>query len=628
MLLDLIKHENDIKKIPREALPELAAEIRQFLIEKVSVTGGHLASNLGMIEITLALHYLYHLPEDKIIWDVGHQSYTHKIMTGRKDQFDTLRQYGGLSGFPKRCESECDCFNTGHSSTSLSAGLGFVRAREITGENYEVVSVIGDGSLTGGMAYEALNNASKLKSNFVIVLNDNKMSISENTGGISTVLNNIRTADPYLGLKSGIESRLEKTNFGTKVAGKLKNTKNSIKYLLISGQLFENMGLTYLGPIDGHNVEQLIRVLEQARKLNHGVIVHVLTKKGKGYEPAELFPTKFHGTEAFHIESGENKIKKEKATYTDVFGAAMKKIGERNDKVIAITAAMTDGTGLTRFAKSFPKRFFDVGIAEEHAVTFAAALAVSGLRPVVAVYSSFLQRAFDQALHDVCMQNLPVVFAVDRAGIVGNDGETHQGIFDLSYLSLIPNLTVMAPKNKWELHDMLQYAVCFDGPIAIRFPRGTAFDQLESKRPPIVHGKGEVLYEGGEVALLAVGSMVETALSVRRDLAEQGIACTVINARFVKPFDEALIWKLARDYKLLVTMEENVETGGFGQQINAFLQKNHLHIPQEIIALPDQFVEHGDPKQLKKEFGIDAGAVEARVLMAYRQLGPAEGSER
>ena len=326
MLLDLIKHENDIKKIPREALPELAAEIRQFLIEKVSVTGGHLASNLGMIEITLALHYLYHLPEDKIIWDVGHQSYTHKILTGRKDQFDTLRQYGGLSGFPKRCESECDCFNTGHSSTSLSAGLGFVRAREITGENYEVVSVIGDGSLTGGMAYEALNNASKLKSNFVIVLNDNKMSISENTGGISTVLNNIRTADPYLGLKSGIESRLEKTNFGTKVAGKLKNTKNSIKYLLISGQLFENMGLTYLGPIDGHNVEQLIRVLEQARKLNHGVIVHVLTKKGKGYEPAELFPTKFHGTEAFHIESGENKIKKEKATYTDVFGAAMKKI--------------------------------------------------------------------------------------------------------------------------------------------------------------------------------------------------------------------------------------------------------------------------------------------------------------
>ncbi len=613
MLLETIRKENDIKAIPKDQLHYLADEIRDFLIESISETGGHLASNLGAVELTIALHYVYDLPKDKLIWDVGHQSYTHKILTGRKDEFATLRQFGGISGFPKRKESTCDCFNTGHSSTSLSAGIGFVKAREILKEDYSVVSVIGDGSLTGGMAYEAMNNASSLKSNFTMVLNDNKMSIAENIGGISTLLNNIRTAEPYINLKTGIESRLNKSDLGERIANRLRSTKNSIKQMLVSGKLFENMGITYLGPIDGHNIEQMIHVFEQAKKLDHSVIIHVLTEKGRGYQPAQRHPRRFHGTGPFDVKTGSPKVKKEKADYTDVFGASMKRLGASNEKIVAVTAAMPDGTGLSGFAMKYPERFCDVGIAEEHAVTFCAALAAEGLRPVFAVYSSFLQRGYDQIIHDVCMQRLPVVFAIDRAGIVGQDGETHQGVFDLSYLSMIPEMTVLAPKNKWELHDMLKYAVAFDGPIAIRYPRGTAYDGLQDFRAPVEYGKSEVLYLEKEVALLAVGSMVPVALQVKKALNAKGIPCTVVNVRFVKPMDETLFVELAKNHRLFVTMEDNAAAGGFGERFRNMLDQAGISVPTEIVAIPDAFVEHGKPDVLYRELGMDAKSVTERI---------------
>ncbi len=620
MLLDKIKKANDIKSIPQEQLPQLAAEIREFLIKSISETGGHLASNLGTIELTIAMHYVYDLPDDKIIWDVGHQAYTHKVLTGRKEEFTKLRQFGGLSGFPKRGESPCDSFNTGHSSTSLSAGVGFVKAREVLGKDYQVAAVIGDGSLTGGMAYEAMNNASTVKSNYTMVLNDNKMSIAENVGGVSALLNNVRTADPYINLKTGIENHLNKTNVGEKLANYLRNTKNSLRQLLVPGKLFENMGITYIGPLDGHDIDQLIRVLEQTKKIDHSVIVHVLTEKGKGYAPAEKCPRKFHGTDAFHIETGEPKKKKEKATYTDVFGASMKKIGEENEKVVAITAAMPDGTGLYRFAEEYPDRFFDVGIAEQHAVTFSAAMAAEGLKPVVAIYSSFLQRAYDQIVHDVCMQKLPVVFAIDRAGLVGSDGETHQGVFDLSYLSMIPEMTVMAPKNKWELHDMLKFAIKYDGPIAIRYPRGTAYEGVEEIRTPIEYGKSEVLAKGNAIAILAVGSMVPSAVRVKEELVSQGVSCTLINVRFVKPLDETLILELAKSHEMIVTMEDNAETGGFGQQVRSLILDNQISTNTEIVAIPDKFIEQGSIEELQRELGMDPQTVAMRVMLAYQAL--------
>ncbi|MGN0141631.1 MAG: 1-deoxy-D-xylulose-5-phosphate synthase, partial [Roseburia sp.] len=443
MVLERIEKPNDIKNLSEEELKILASEIRTFLIEKISVSGGHLASNLGVVELTMALHLFLDFPQDKLIWDVGHQSYTHKLLTGRKDGFDELRKYGGMSGFPKRKESDCDCFDTGHSSTSISAGLGYASAREITGENYRVVSVIGDGALTGGMAYEALNNAAALKSNFIIVLNDNKMSISENVGGISSYLGGFRTADAYLDLKHGIMNSLNKIPvYGDKVVQKIRKTKSGIKQLLIPGMLFEELGIIYLGPVDGGDIKGIMRLLTEAANVDGPVLVHVVTHKGAGYPPAERHPARFHGTEPFDIETGLPLQNRAKANYTDIFSTVMRKLGDRDEKVVAITAAMTDGTGLKRFHNMFPERFFDVGIAEEHAVTFAAGLAAAGLKPVFAVYSSFLQRAYDQILHDVCIQNLPVVFAIDRAGLVGSDGETHQGIFDISYLSTIPNMTV------------------------------------------------------------------------------------------------------------------------------------------------------------------------------------------
>ena len=467
MILDSIQKENDIQKLDKQDLPQLAQEIRTFLIEKISENGGHLGSNLGVVELTMAMHLSFHLPEDKMIWDVGHQSYTHKLLTGRRDGFDTLRKYGGMSGFPKRKESACDAFDTGHSSTSVSAGLGYAMASQLRGTNNYVISVIGDGSLTGGMAWEALNNASRLKRNFIIVLNDNNMSIAENVGGFSEYLNQVRTKEKYQNLKAGVENTLSRLpGRGEQLIRGIRKTKNSLKQFFVPGMLFEEMGLTYLGPYDGHNIDQLMRAFKEAKQVNGAVLLHVCTRKGQGYGPAMRHPARFHGAEPFVIETGLPKKKRVKANYTDIFSTVMRKMGDREPDVVAVTAAMPDGTGLKRFRNMFPERFFDVGIAEQHAVTFAAGLAAAGLKPVVAVYSSFLQRAYDQVIHDVCIQNLHVIFAIDRAGLVGSDGETHQGIFDLSYLSSIPNMTVMAPKNKWELSDMMKFAVYYDGPIA------------------------------------------------------------------------------------------------------------------------------------------------------------------
>ncbi|HIR75389.1 MAG TPA: 1-deoxy-D-xylulose-5-phosphate synthase [Candidatus Choladousia intestinipullorum] len=620
MLLENINQPNDIKNIEKEKLPELAQEIRDFLIQNISRTGGHLASNLGVVELTMALHLTFDLPKDKIIWDVGHQSYTHKILTGRKDGFEELRKFGGMSGFPKRSESDCDAFDTGHSSTSISAGMGYVCARDVQGEDYSVISVIGDGALTGGMAYEALNNAAQLKSNFIIVLNDNEMSISENVGGISTYLSNIRTAESYTGIKTGIENTLNKIPvYGDKLIRGIRNTKQGIKQFLVPGMFFEEMGITYLGPVDGHNIQKMLRVFRDAKKVNGAVLVHVLTKKGKGFGPAERMPSRFHGAEPFDPETGLPKVRKKKAAYTDVFSTVMCKMGAREPKLVAVTAAMPDGTGLKRFRNMYRERFFDVGIAEAHAVTFAAGLAAGGLKPVVAVYSSFLQRAFDQVIHDVCIQNLPVVFAIDRAGLVGSDGETHQGIFDLSYLSSVPNMCVMAPKNKWELADMLKYAIAYNGPIALRYPRGEAYDGLQEFRAPIVYGKSEMLYDENGLALVAAGSMVVTALEVREMMKAVGYHCTIVNARFVKPVDEEMLDYLAKDHRLVVTMEENVKNGGFGEKVLEYYNEVSADVRVMQVALPDDYIEHGNVDLLKKEACIDAESIFKEIIAQYQQ---------
>ena len=618
MVLDKIKQENDIKALSKEELPVLAEEIREFLIQKISVMGGHLASNLGAVELTMALHLAFELPKDKIIWDVGHQSYTHKILTGRREGFDQLRKFGGMSGFPKRKESACDCFDTGHSSTSVSAGLGYAQARQIKGEDYKVISVIGDGALTGGMAFEALNNASRMRSNFMIVLNDNKMSISENVGGLSRHLNFLRTTESYQEIKTGVANSLSKIPvYGERIVEKIRKTKSGIKQLIVPGMLFENMGIMYLGPVNGHDITGMAKVFRKASKYQGPVLIHVLTRKGKGYLPAERHPARFHGAEPFHIETGLPQTKREKANYTDVFSTVMCKLGSRNENVAAVTAAMADGTGLKRFGRQFPDRFFDVGIAEEHAVTFAAGLAAAGLKPVVAVYSSFLQRAYDQILHDVCIQNLPVVFAVDRAGLVGSDGETHQGIFDLSYLSSIPNMTVLAPKNKWELSDMIKFAADFPAPAAIRYPRGEAYDGLKEFREPIVYGKSEMLYKESKIALVAIGSMVKTAAAVREGLHERGYSATLVNARFAKPLDEDLLTGLAAGHKLIVTMEENVINGGFGEHVTEFFSSRRLKNRILNIAIPDTYVEHGNTEILCRELKLDAASICERVIREY-----------
>lgn len=615
MILDRINKANDIKNINPEEYDELAREIRRFLVEKVSKTGGHLASNLGAVELTMALHICLDLPKDKIIWDVGHQSYVHKILTGRKNEFNTLRQYGGLSGFPKRRESVYDAFNTGHSSTSISAALGLVVADELNnGNDSTIVAVIGDGALTGGLAQEAINNASKLKRNFIIILNDNNMSISPNVGGLSTYLSNARAGETYIELKSGVQRTLEKIpGAGEKIVKSIKKTKHSIKQLLVPGMLFENMGITYLGPVDGHNTQSLVKIINEAKNIDHAVLIHVCTKKGKGYGPAMENPSLFHGISPFNprtglvIDNGGGK------SYTKIFSEALIREAKANEKIVAITAAMADGTGLDKFYEVFPNRFFDVGIAEGHAVTFAAGLAAGGLKPFVAIYSSFLQRGFDHILHDVCIQNLPVVFCVDRAGLVGNDGETHQGIFDLSYLSMIPNMNILAPKNGQELDAAIRFAVSFNAPLAIRYPRGTAFNGLSMFDEPITFGKSEILYLEKDIAIIGVGNMVETADKVRKYYKDKGKNVSLVNARFVKPIDEAMINQLLENHKYIITLEENVINGGYGMAVLRYV--NSLNTEAKVInfAIPNYYVEQGKTIEQQKECGLDFDSIVKRL---------------
>lgn len=594
MILETINKANDIKKVDKENYGILADELRECIIENVSKNGGHLSSSLGVVELTMALHLTLNLPNDKILWDVGHQAYAHKILTGRKEQFNTLRTYNGISGFPSMKESECDSFGMGHASTSLSAALGYVKARELSGDNYNVVAVIGDGALTGGMAFEALNNASSINSNMIIILNDNEMSISKNVGGISRLLNTTRTSEKYNEFKDNVKNRLSKIPVcGDEIIGKIHKTKSSIKQLFVSGMFFEDMGITYLGPVDGHDINRLIKMINMAKKVNHAVVIHVHTTKGKGYYFAEKKPSFYHGVDPFDIESGKLINQNKSVKYSDIFSSEIVEMAKKDNKIVAITAAMGSGTGLKKFEKNFPDRFFDVGIAEEHAVTFAAGLACAGYKPYVAIYSTFLQRAFDQIMHDVCIQNLPVRFIVERAGIVGNDGITHQGIFDLSYLNIIPGMTIMAPKNKYELREMLRFTEDFNAPVAIRFPRGEALDIYDEINQPIELGKSEIIQKGSHVALLAVGSCVKFTEEIKNNLFKKNIMPTIVNVRFVKPLDTDLIEELADEHELLVTLEENVCTGGFGQSVLSYLNNKGCSTKILNIGLEDKYIEHG-----------------------------------
>ncbi|QNM06926.1 1-deoxy-D-xylulose-5-phosphate synthase [Qiania dongpingensis] len=618
MMLEEIRSPEDLKALDPAQFPALAEEIRQFLIEKVSEHGGHLASNLGVVELTMALHLALNLPEDKIVWDVGHQSYTHKLLSGRREDFESLREYGGMSGFPKRRESEFDSFDTGHSSTSISAGLGLVEARDRLHEDYTVVSVIGDGALSGGMAYEALNNASRLKSNFIIILNDNHMSISESTGGFSKYLSKIRVGSGYNNLKRDVSRGLSKVpGVGEPLVENIVRAKMALKQFMVPGMFFENLDITYVGPMDGHNIPEMVRILEEAKKFERPILIHVKTKKGKGYIPAERYPVKFHGVGPFCIETGKSVEEKKGISYTEAFSHTICRLAEKDDKIVAVTAAMPEGTGLKKFAALYPDRLFDVGIAEEHAVTFAAGMAAGGLKPVVAVYSSFLQRAYDQMLHDVCLQKLPVVFAIDRAGLVGCDGETHQGIFDLSYLRSMPGMAVFAPMNKYELRNGLEFGIQAGVPFAVRYPRGTAYSGLKEYQDPIELGKSEVIYRGGEIALLSVGSMMETAVQVHGKLKESGISATLINVRFVKPMDKELLDDLAKTHGCLVTMEENVICGGYGEAVSSYIHERGYGAKVLKAAVPDTFVEHGPVDILKRDLGLDADSIFQRIKNEY-----------
>ncbi len=614
-LFDMINQANDIKKIKPQDYEKLAEEIRMFLVNHVSRTGGHLASNLGVVELTMALHLSMDLPQDKLIWDVGHQAYIHKLLTGRKEQFETLRQMDGISGFPKISESEYDAFDTGHSSTAISAALGLVKARDLSGGRERIVAVLGDGALTGGMAFEALNNAGRLKSNLMIVLNDNNMSISENVGGMANYLAKLRTNSKYTGFKETMENTLtQMPGIGKTLVNRLKRSKDAIKYFMLPNMLFEDLGITYIGPIDGHNINKMTEAFQAAARAKKAVVVHVITKKGKGYSLAEKYPSWFHGIDPFDIQSGK-PIKTDKSiSYTKIFSDAMVKNAMENDKVVAITAAMPYGTGLSEFKKRFPERFFDVGIAEEHAVTFAAGLALGGYRPVVAIYSTFLQRSYDQIIHDVCINNLPVVFAIDRAGITGRDGKTHQGTFDLSFLSHIPNLTVLAPKNGTELSEMLSYALTYPGPVAIRYPKGEIYQGFAEIQTPIEHGKSEVLHQEEGIAILAVGSMVKTGAELAEGLRKEGKKATLVNVRFVSPMDRELLDTLAKKHRTFITMEENVRSGGYGQKVSDYLcETGKRKIKHINISVPDMYVEQGSVGELYHKLGLDAESILARV---------------
>lgn len=618
-LLNQIVKENDIKNIAPEDYRKLAKEIRIKLVRSISRTGGHLASNLGAVELTMALHLYLDFPKDKLVWDVGHQSYVHKLLTGRGDAFGTLRCMGGLSGFPKVKENPCDTFDTGHSSTSISVAMGLAKARDLSGTDEKVFAVIGDGALSGGMAFEALNNAQTLRSNMVIVLNDNEMSIAPNVGGMSNYLGKIRVNQKYRNLKATVEKTLDKIpNLGQPLAGRIKRAKDSVKRLFIPGMLFEDMGLIYIGPVDGHNIGEMLTAFQTASSVtDQPVLVHVLTKKGKGYKPAEENPSAFHGVGKFDIRTGETKEEKT-VTYTKIFEQWMLAAGREREDIVSVCAAMPDGTGVRAFSKEFPERFFDVGIAEEHAVTFAAGLAAGGMRPVVSLYSTFLQRSYDQLVHDVCINNMPVIFTVDRSGIVGRDGETHQGIFDISYLGTMPNMTILSPMDGDELVGALDFALTeMDTPVAVRYPRGEVcrFRQSDrADRVPWEYGRAEILQQGKDILILAVGNMVEKALEAAGYLKERNVRPTIVNMRFVKPFDEELVLALAKKHRLLVTMEDNVYSGGFSERIQAFLQSYRLNRVKCLpICLPDAFIEHGAPKELYEKYGMDAESVAKKI---------------
>lgn len=609
MVLDSINKANDIKNVPVEELPLLASEIREFLIEHISHTGGHLASNLGTVELTMAMHLSFDLPEDKLVWDVGHQAYTHKLLTGRKEGFDSLRQYGGMSGFPKRRESECDSFDTGHSSTSISAGLGYVKARDLSGGHNYVVSIIGDGALTGGLALEALNNAAENQSNFIIVLNDNNMSISPNVGAISSLLTGIRGDNAYRDINDNVKSSLKKIPvYGDKIVSQVQKAKSGIKQLFLPGMKFEDMGITYLGPVDGHDIGKLCKLFKIAKKMNTSVIVHVITEKGRGYEPARLKPEKFHGVSPFDVVTGK-PVAAAKTSYTEVFSRKICDMAQKDNRIVAITASMAAGTGLSRFQKRFPLRFFDVGIAEEHAVTFAAGLAAGGLKPYFAVYSSFLQRGFDEILHDVCIQGLPVVFMIDRAGLVGSDGETHQGIYDYSYMNIIPGMTVMAPKNRLEFMDMMEFANSFDGPVAIRYPRGSVSDIFSDIKNEVSYGKAERIYDGEGTAILTIGASIEEGAQVYKLLKERGENPSLINARFENPIDIGLIKELENKHVKLLTIEENISAGGFGMNVLRAVNENRINLKVINAALPDEYIQHGGVNKLKEVYGFTPEAI-------------------
>ena len=617
-LLATIDSPADIKSLSYAEMETLAAEIRQYMLEVISKNGGHLAPNLGVVELTLALHRVFNTPKDKLIFDVGHQAYIHKILTGRREAFTTLRQYGGISGFPKISESEHDAFGVGHSSTSISAAVGMAVARDLQGKDYNVVAVIGDGSMTGGMAYEALNNAGDMHKRMIVILNDNEMSIAKNVGAMSEYLYQLRTGETYNKLKNDVEGWLKGIEYGPDVLKVIRRLKGSVKYLMVPTSVFEELGFTYLGPVDGHDLAGLEEVLQAAKNIDGPVLVHVLTKKGKGYTPAELSPNKFHGTGPFDIRTG-NKLANPQApiTYTEVFGHTLVELAEKDKGLVGITAAMPDGTGLNYFANTYPKRFFDVGIAEQHAVTSAAGMAAVGLNPVVAVYSTFLQRAYDSVLHDVCMQNLHVTFCLDRAGLVGDDGYTHHGVFDYAYLRSMPNMTIMAPKDENELRHMLKTAVDMKTPVAVRYPRGSGLGVDCSEQPhSLPLGKAEVLREGQQVCFWAIGSMVDSALKAAEALQAQGIEAGVVNMRFAKPLDKALLIEHAQRYGKLVTLEEGVLQGGVGSAVLEALNEAQLLAGCRVVnmGIGDEFVLHGDKQLLFRDLGLDVDSIVKRTV--------------
>ena len=618
-MLEEINSIDDLKKLNIEEKKILAQEIREYIIKIVSKNGGHLASNLGVVELTISLHSIFNVPFDKIIWDVGHQTYTHKILTGRKEKLKTLRTSGGIAGFPKLEESETDCFNTGHSSTSISIALGMAKARDIKKENNSIICVIGDGALTGGMALEALNDAGSSDTKLTVILNDNEMSISKNVGGVNMLLSKLRTKRLYTKSNISVKKIIKKVPVvGAPFVKFVQKAKRSIKQFIIPKMYFEDIGFRYLGPVDGHDIEKLESLLKISKELDGPVLIHVLTKKGKGYKPAEENPDKFHSTSAFEIETGKT-LKEKQTDYSKIFGNKLIKLAEGNNRIVAITASMKDGTGLTGFQKKFPDRFFDVGIAEQHAIGFAAGLASNGMIPVVPIYSSFYQRAYDQVIHDVCIQNLPVIMCVDRAGIVGADGETHQGILDLSFFNIIPNLTIMAPKDFKELEDMLEFATKLNKPVVIRYPRGGEGKNVFKENTKIEYGKAEILQEGNDISILAIGKMVDRAIDVCNKLKEDNINAEVINIRFLKPLDKETIINSVKKTKNCITIEDNILLGGLASNVKELLLDNKLDVNIKTFGYPNKFIKHGSVKDIEKKYGLDTESIYNYVINNFKK---------